>query len=71
MADFIGLKIAKPGVDVEKAGLKDLDFHSDYPLLKIAKTGGFKNVTVTGVEGKANGRPLTHNLAIPKNLNGF
>lgn len=69
MADFIGLKIAKPGVDVEKAGLKDLDFHSDYPLLKTAKTEqGIKNVTVTGVEGMANGSAtITHNLGyIPR-----
>jgi hypothetical protein len=64
MADFIGLKISKPGVDVEKAELKDLDFHSDYPLLKIAKTEqGIKDVSVTGVEGIASGGvTITHNL---------
>jgi hypothetical protein len=64
MADFIGLKISKPGVNVEKAELKDLDFHSDYPLLKIAKTEqGIKNVTVTGVEGQASASTtVTHNL---------
>jgi hypothetical protein len=65
----IGLKISKPGIDVEKASLKDLDFHSDYPLLKIAKTQqGIEDVTVTGVEGYASGSVIiTHNLGyIPR-----
>ena len=40
MEDFIGLLISATGVNVdEAASIKDFDFHSDYPLLKIANSG--------------------------------
>lgn len=35
MNNNYGVKISKPGVDVVNAGLKDLYFHSNNPLLKI------------------------------------
>lgn len=38
MGDY-GIKISKPGADVKTAGLKDLYFHSKYPMLKILAYG--------------------------------
>lgn len=40
MEDFWGLVMTKPNVKIKNVtSLKDLDFHSDYPLLKIAFSG--------------------------------
>ncbi len=40
MADFIGLAMSKPNKNINTVtSLKDLDFDSDYPLLKIAYSG--------------------------------
>lgn len=37
MSEFLGIAMTKPGVDLaDVSGIQDLDFHFDYPLLKIA-----------------------------------
>lgn len=38
MADY-GWKVSRAGVDVKSAGLKDLLFHSGYPMLKEKASG--------------------------------
>lgn len=62
MSDY-GVKISLPGSDVKTCGLKDLIFHSKYPLLKIKNIAeGNFDVVVSG--GVASGTQLiyTHNL---------
>jgi hypothetical protein len=41
MEDLWGLFLTKPNKDIKSEGLslKDFDFRSDYPLLKLAKSG--------------------------------
>jgi hypothetical protein len=65
MASSVGIKISKPGVSAgTTSSLKDIDFHTDYPFLKIAKAEeGIEDVTVTGDEGMAEGSiTITHSL---------
>ena len=60
MADY-GIKIAKPNVKIQDATLKDLVFHSKYPLLKIKEIGsGTINYTNDG--SATEDLVATHNL---------
>lgn len=49
MDDFWGLVMSRPNTKINKiTSLKDFDFHSDYPLLKIAFANkGIVNGTIT------------------------
>jgi hypothetical protein len=59
MADY-GFKISRPEVDVRTAELKDLLFHSEYPLLKLKQSG---SVSLTFTDsGSADTATVSHNL---------
>lgn len=60
MSDY-GIKISKPGKNVINAGLKDLLFHSKYPLLKLVKSGS-GSITFTDGGAGFDGLIYTHNL---------
>jgi len=60
MADY-GIKISLPGKDVLSVGLKDLIFHSKYPMLKI-KTSGSGSLSFTDGGAGFDVLLLTHSL---------
>ena len=61
MANNYGLKVTLPGINVGSAGLKDLLFHSKYPLLKIQSKGS-GSVNLTDGGAGFNIVVATHNL---------
>lgn len=56
-----GIKISLPGVDVNSAGIKDLIFHSKYPMLKM-KAFGSGSLSFTDGGAGFDVLLLTHSL---------
>lgn len=60
MSDY-GFKISRPGISVRSAELKDLLFHSEYPLLKLKQSGSV-SLTWTDDSGSSDSEDVAHNL---------
>lgn len=63
MSNF-GIKVSQPGVDVNKATIKDLFIDTSYPILKVKESG---SGTLSISDGSSDSDTITHNLGyIPR-----